>query len=159
MRRKDREITDLDRILAIIGRCRVCRVAFFDGAYPYVVPLNFGAEVSDGRVVLYFHSAAAGKKLDLMKRCPRVAFEMDNPGAFSEGADACDSSMAYESVCGIGTLEMVPEEEKLPGLLSLMRHYSEKSPVEFVFNDSDLREVVVLKLMVKEITGKRSKGE
>ncbi|MDF2587373.1 MAG: pyridoxamine 5-phosphate oxidase family protein, partial [Anaerocolumna sp.] len=42
MRRTDREITDLNQIVDIMKRCDVCRLAFFDKEYPYIVPLNFG---------------------------------------------------------------------------------------------------------------------
>ena len=60
--RKDREITDRAAQLAIIEACDVCRVALNDpeSGYPYVVPLNFGEEVSGDDVTLYFHSARRG---------------------------------------------------------------------------------------------------
>ena len=44
MRRHDREITDKNEILEIMDRCDVCRLAFNDGDYPYILPLNFGIE-------------------------------------------------------------------------------------------------------------------
>ena len=42
MRRKDREIINKEQIWRIMQRCGVCRVAFHDAEYPYIVPLNFG---------------------------------------------------------------------------------------------------------------------
>lgn len=44
MRRKDREVADLEGQLAILEQCPVCRVAINDPAsgVPYLVPLNFG---------------------------------------------------------------------------------------------------------------------
>ena len=50
MRRKDREITDREEILAIIRKCDVCRIALNDGDYPYIVPLNFGLDVQGDQV-------------------------------------------------------------------------------------------------------------
>ena len=44
MRRHDREITDKNEILEIMNLCDVCRLAFKDGDYPYILPLNFGIE-------------------------------------------------------------------------------------------------------------------
>ena len=75
MRRKDREITDFDEIVAIMRKCDVCRLALNDGDFPYIVPLNFGLEVRGDRVFLYFHAAKEGKKLDLIARDNRATFE------------------------------------------------------------------------------------
>ena len=44
MRRKDREITDIQQILNIIDKCNILRLGLFDKDYPYVVPLHYGYE-------------------------------------------------------------------------------------------------------------------
>lgn len=42
---------------------------------PYVVPMNYGfALAPDGRLTLYLHCAAEGRKLDLLRRDARVGF-------------------------------------------------------------------------------------
>ena len=66
MRRKDREITDFDEMVKIIKECDACRIALNDEetGFPYIVPLNFGLDVEDERVYLYFHGAMKGKRLD-----------------------------------------------------------------------------------------------
>ncbi|SHI20992.1 hypothetical protein SAMN02745823_03433 [Sporobacter termitidis DSM 10068] len=153
MRRKDREITDLDEIMAIMRGCSVCRVAFFDDDYPYIVPLNFGVRKDGGQITLFFHCANAGKKLELLKRCDKVAFELDSPRQFIDGDKACDSTMPFESVCGNGTLELVAAEGKIPALNILMGQYSDKG--SFEYDERLLKAVTVLKLTVNEITGKR----
>ena len=68
MRRSDREIKDFDEIIKVINKCDVCRLAINDGDYPYIVPMNFGLNIEDGKVVLYFHCASEGKKLELLKK-------------------------------------------------------------------------------------------
>ena len=66
MRRKDREVADFTEQLAIIKKCDVCRIALNDeDGFPYIVPMNFGMDVQDGQLYLYFHCATEGKKLDL----------------------------------------------------------------------------------------------
>ena len=67
MRRKDREITDFDEMMKIIAKCDTCRLVLFDDEFPYIVPLNFGTDVEEGQLYLYFHSAKVGTKLDLIK--------------------------------------------------------------------------------------------
>jgi nitroimidazol reductase NimA-like FMN-containing flavoprotein (pyridoxamine 5'-phosphate oxidase superfamily) len=153
MRRKDREITDFYEITDVMKKCSVCRVAFFDEAYPYIVPLNFGFEADSGRFTLYLHCANEGKKLDLLKRNNKVAFEMDCPDKFYDGEKACYSTMTFESVCGNGTLETVGDEDKIPVLKLLMRQYSDKK--DFDFDAFEVKAVTVLRLTVNEITGKR----
>ena len=63
MRRNDREITEFSEMTDVMKRCDVCRLALNDeDGYPYLLPLNFGMEETDGRVTLYFHGAKEGKK-------------------------------------------------------------------------------------------------
>ena len=57
MRRSDRELKDMADIVAIAKRETVCTVAFHDESCPYLIPLNYGAEVEEGKLVLYFHGA------------------------------------------------------------------------------------------------------
>ena len=64
MRRKDREIKDRQEILEVMKRCDVCRLALHDEEFPYIVPVNFGMEVMDGEITLYFHGATEGKKYE-----------------------------------------------------------------------------------------------
>lgn len=153
MRRKDREITDFEELKAVIGKSSVCRVAFFDEAYPYIIPLNFGFEEECGKITLYLHCANEGKKLDLLRRNNKVAFEMDCPDKLIEGEKACYSTMTFESVCGNGILEIVGEAEKIPALKLLMRQYSDKK--DFDFDSFEVKAVTVLKLTVQTLTGKR----
>ena len=75
MRRKDREVTDP----AIVEKyCK--RAASPSGhgqeQHPYVVPLNYGYIWEDDRLILLFHSAKAGKKLDILEENPRVFFSI-----------------------------------------------------------------------------------
>lgn len=155
MRKKDREITDFEEIKAVIKKSSVCRVAFFDVEYPYIVPLNFGFEDHGDQITLYFHCANEGKKIDLLQRCNKVAFEMDCPDKFYDGDKACYSTMTFESVCGNGTLDTVAEADKIPALKLIMQQYSDKQ--DFDFDKFEVKVVTVLKLTINEITGKRLK--
>lgn len=152
MRRSDREVTDFGELVTIMERCDVCRVAFHDEEYPYIVPLNFGLRAEGTEVTLYFHSALEGKKLRLLERDCRVAFEMDcgHRLALSEEKGMC--TMGYESVMGRGTLTLLPEEEKYEALRLLVEHYR---PEGFAFDKAAIPRTAVMKLNVTELTGKR----
>lgn len=153
MRRKDREITDLEEIKGIMDKCDVCRVGLFDEKYPYIVPLNFGYEQKDSALELYFHGAKEGKKLSLIKQNNKACFEMDCSHNLVVGEDACDYTMEFESVIGYGTIVLLEEEEKMDALKGLMKQYTKDS--NLTYNPMDVKAVTVFKLVVEEITGKR----
>lgn len=123
MRRKDREVTDLGMIKEMIDRAPICRIAMFDEEYPYLVPLNFGYELADGVLTLYFHSANEGKKLDLMRKNPHVCFEIEGSHAFVPGETPCQSTSKFFSIIGRGEVTFVTEEaEKKAALGKIITH-------------------------------------
>ena len=152
MRRKDREITDFEEILRIMEGCDVCRLGLWDEDVPYVVPLNFGMEVQNGQVFLYFHGAVEGTKYDRMEKHPRVSFEMDRGHQLVLAEEEMECTMAYESVMGRGTISFLPEEEKPRALALLMAHYHAE---DFSYNPAPIPRTRVWKLAVEEMTAKR----
>lgn len=67
MRRNDREITEQNKMMEILSACECCRLGLIDENGAYIVPLNFGYEEVEGKIFLYFHGAADGKKFDLIR--------------------------------------------------------------------------------------------
>ncbi|MDR2069780.1 MAG: pyridoxamine 5'-phosphate oxidase family protein [Spirochaetaceae bacterium] len=155
MRRKEREITDLEELLGIVSRCKVCRLAMAENNRPYVVPLNFGYEYQNGELLLYFHGAQEGKKIAILNKNPEVCFEMDGGHRLIEGREAHNYSFAYESVIGFGAVEFVEEDKKKAhGLNLLMRHQTGQDR-DFVFDEPRLRETAVYRVKARSFTGKR----
>ena len=148
MRRSDREITDKRTIDDIIRRCRVCRLGLCLDGEPYVVPLTFGY---DGEF-LYFHTAVAGKKLDILRKNNRVWFEFDILHETLEADNACNWSIRYESVMGSGSAEFMDDPEEMrQGLERIMEQYS---PREFTFPEEMLRKIRVFRVRIESIGGK-----
>ncbi len=152
MRRKDREIKDFNEIIEIIRKCDVCRIALHDDDFPYIVPLNFGLDVQGQQVFFYFHAAAEGKKLDLIAKDNRAAFEMDCDHNFILYEERMSCTMGYASVMGHGTIELVPEEEKYDALKILMRQYHAE---DFAFHTDMMKVTTVMKMTVIDMVGKR----
>lgn len=152
MRRKDREITDFNEIMSIIDKCDTCRLALFDEEYPYIVPLNFGTDIEDGQLYLYFHCAKKGKKLDLIQKNNKVTFEMDCDHNIILYGERMSCTMGYASVIGHGEIEFVEEENKFEALKKLMCHYHSE---DFEFNTKMMKVTTVFRLKVLDITGKR----
>lgn len=151
MRRKDREIKDFDKILQIMRQCDSCVLALNDDGFPYMVPLNFGMDIEDGQLYLYFHCAMQGKKLDLIRKDNRATFEMDCDHNFILYDERMSCTMGYSSVVGHGIIEFVEEEKKYEALKILMRQYHAE---DFQFNKDMIKVTTVLKMKVLDITGK-----
>lgn len=152
MRRKDREITDFDEIMKIIDKCDACRLALFDEDFPYIVPLNFGIDLCDNQLYLYFHCANTGKKLDLIRKNNKATFEMDCEHNIILYEERMSCTMGYASVIGHGTIEFVDDEHKFEALKIIMRHYHHE---EFKFNTDMMKATTVFRLKVLDIVGKR----
>lgn len=153
MRRKDREITETDEILAVIGKSKIMHLGLFDDGYPYIVPLHFGFEYTDGRPVFYVHCAKEGHKLDLIRRNPHVCVETEcDVKLLSGGEDPCSYSSEYASFIGHGEAEILREpEQKIRGLSCLMRHQTGR---EFAFTEQMAAAAAVVRITVSEYSAK-----
>ena len=149
MRRTDREITDRSEMLRIVQSCDCCRLGFNEPGGAYILPLNFVAEDVDGQLTLFFHSATAGKKIDLVQAQPQVGFEMDTAHALLSADTACGHSYLYESVMGKGDISLLTRgEEKRAALMKIMEKYTGKA--DWDIPDAALASVAILRLTVTE---------
>ena len=151
MRRKDKEITDEAQIREILERGKVCRVAFFDEGHPYMVPLCFGF---DGKA-LYFHGFNGGKKMECLRKNPKVCFEVDEDIEVVQDPDPCEWTMKYRSVVGFGTATILEGmEEKRAGLNQVVRQYAGR---ELPFPDQAMATIAVVRIGIDSMTGRRNR--
>lgn len=150
MRRADKQISDRDEIDGIMRQSKVCRLSLVDGKRPYIVPLCFGYDGS----ALYFHSAPAGKKIDLLKKNRNVCFEFDADAEAIPADASCGWTIRYRSVIGSGIADFVEDPGgKKTALAAIMRQYGEEEPE---YSDEILRKTAVIKVEIRDITGKKS---
>lgn len=153
MRRKDREVTDNQKIKEIIDSCRCCRLGFYDSDEVYIVPLDFGYREQNGKRVFYFHSAKEGRKIDLITRTHAAAFELDTNHELVEGERACEYTSRYQSVIGTGRVTLVEgEKNKTEALESIMFHCTGKKGWEFP--SAMVEKVCVFQLEVEKLSCK-----
>ena len=156
MRRKEREVTSRDDIIDVLRKCSVIRLGINTGGYPYVVPMNFGLETEGKSLILWFHSAPQGLKLKLIRQNPMVGFEADCSLNLVVGERARDYTMEYESIIGHGDIQICEDNNaKRRGLKAIMRQYAPER--DFDFTDDEIADLLVLRLNVMQITGKRLK--
>ena len=150
MRRKDKEITDINTIEEIISRAKVFRLALSLDDTPYVVPLCFGYRAK----TIYFHSAREGKKIDILKKNNKVCFEFDIDYELIESGNSCNWGMRYRSVIGFGKVAVIENlEEKQEALGIIMQNYTDKG---FLFPEKMVEATFVAKIDIERISGKNS---
>jgi len=155
MRRKDKEIASLDEKLEIVAKCKFCRLGLAENDHPYIVPLNYGFSYDDGKLTLYFHSSTEGKKIDILKTNNNACFEIDCDTKLIEGKAACDYGFAFKSIIGFGKIILLDtKDEKINGLNQLMKQQTGENK-KYDFNEDQLKNVLVYKLLVDEFTGKQ----
>lgn len=153
MRRSDREITDEKTIKEFIDRESIIRIAFYDEGDIYIVPLNYGHCMEEGRHIFYFHGAKAGRKYELSLNHPKVGFEIDGNYELLEAEAACRYSAKFQSVIGTGKISIVETlTEKAKGLNILMGQMTGKS--EWKYESKMLEGVAVFRLEADQLTCK-----
>ena len=151
--RREREVTDLQEIIGILDRAKVVHVGMIDGDMPYVVPLNYGYTMENGKLTLYLHGATSGRKLDVLRKNPKVFIEIDTDIVPFSGEAPCQYGLCYSCVMGEGIAEIVTDVEgKKEGLMHLMKTQTGK---DFTFVDKMVGGVTVIKIHVSEFTAKK----
>ena len=152
MTKREFQITDEAQIREILDTAKVLHLGLCADNEPYVVPMNYGYVMEEGRLVLYLHSAVRGKKLDMIRENPRVFFELDCDVTPFEGKVACQYGLTYSSVMGRGTARIIEDvEEKMQAMSILMKTQTRK---DFTFNERLVSIVAVIRIDVQEYTAK-----
>ncbi len=153
MRRQDRRITDPAVIRMVLDKCRTLHLGLVEDGRAYIVPLNYGWTEENGRYTLYAHSAAEGRKIDLIRGGADVGFEMECGITYFDAETACGWGNRYESIIGEGraTLLSTPEEKR-QALAAIMAHYSARR--DYTFEDAMVDLVQVIKIDVTALSCK-----
>lgn len=156
MRRKDKEITGQDEFLGVLERCSFFTLGTVEDGKAYMVPLSYGYRCRDGVIEIFFHSASAGRKIDLLRQNPNVTFMVGRPVAMSLADQACDYTYIYESLMGEGKVDFIEDPaEKTEALRLLMQHTLGEGHDRFA--PAQVKATAVLRLTVTVITGKAAR--
>ena len=153
MTRRELEVTDLHEITTILDKSRVVHIAMVDEGEPYMVAMNYGYTMEEGKLSFYVHGATKGRKLDVMKANPNVFVEVECDIEPFEGDVACQYGMAYASLMGKGKATIIEDSKgKEEALSILMKTQTGK---DFTFNERLVSIVSVIRIDVEEYTAKR----
>ena len=152
MRKREREITDETMIRDILDRAQVIHLGLSDEGQPYVVPMNYGYVLEDGKLTFYLHGALEGYKYEVMEKNPRISFSIECDVKPFEGRVACQYGTVYSSIMGKGTAVLVEDiEEKKQAMSVLMKTQTGK---DFTFDEKLVSIVRVIRLDITEFSAK-----
>jgi len=162
MRLHKREIRDPETVREILDECDVVRLGTRDGEGMFIVPVNYGYELSekaDGqRLTLFIHGAGEGRKADAFDACRDVAVELDCRHGIITGDYTCSYSYSYRSIMGNGEIRRAADEqEKIYGLTKIMEHMAPGADIEF--SPSMLERTEVFFVEMKRFTAKERKAK
>ena len=152
MTRRELEVTDMAKIVEILDKSKVIHLGLVDDGTPYIVPMNYGYTMEDGKLTIYLHGAPEGYKLDVIRKNPTCCFELECDVEPFEGKVACQYGTSYYSIIGRGKVEIVEDPaEKIKGMTVLMKTQTGK---DFEFNERLVTIVSVMRVDVSEFTAK-----
>jgi|GEM_PF-70335 len=153
LRRRDKALDDPDERDAVLRRTRWVTLAMCEGDEPYLVVVNHGYDPSRRR--LYFHCAADGRKMEVLRANPRVwGIAVEDLG-YLDGE--CDH--AFRSVMFGGRVTFLESEaEKREALEVMIRQLeSDPGPVEArTLTPARLASVTVGRVDLEVMTGKQA---
>lgn len=149
MRRKEREITDRKEIDQIISLGKVMHLALSDNNLPFLIPVFYAYDGTS----LYFHSAKAGTKIDILKRNNNVCFEISVDNGIVESDMACDFEAKHRTIIGFGKAQFVEsEDDKIAVLDRIVSQFTDK---KFEYPKGNLQATAVIRIDIESIKGKK----
>ena len=150
--RREKLITDIDTVIDILEKSKVLHLGLVDGDEPYVVPMNYGYTMDEGKLTLWLHGATQGRKYDVIRKNPKVFFEMECDLQPFEGDVACKYGISYSSLMGRGTAVVIEDsQEKQDALTFLMKT---QTGMDFEFNEKLASVVGIIRIDVTDYTAK-----
>ena len=150
--KREIKITEPEEIARILDTAKVLHMGLAVDNEPYVLPMNYGYTLEEGKLVLYLHSAVKGRKLDMIRANSKVSFSIDCDRQPFEGRVPCQYGLVYSSVMSRGIATIVEDvEEKMQAMSILMKTQTGK---DFTFNERLVSIVAVIRIDVTEYTAK-----
>jgi hypothetical protein len=149
MRRKEREITSREEIDAILGSAIVMNLALSDNDIPFQVPVFYAYDGTS----IWFHSAYAGTKMEIIRRNPLVSFAVSVDQGFIENDEACDFEARHRTVIGFGKALFVEEDsEKIKALDLIVSRFSDR---KFTYPNASVENTAVIRIEIASMKGKK----
>ena len=152
MRRRDREVTDINEIKHILDTGKTLHLGLVDEGKPYIVPMNYGYVFENQKLVFYVHGALEGRKLDIIRNNSDCCVQIECDVVPFAGKVACQFGVSYYSLDGFGHAKIVTDpQEKMKALSILMKTQTSQ---DFEFNEKLVSIVSVIRIECGYYTAK-----
>jgi nitroimidazol reductase NimA-like FMN-containing flavoprotein (pyridoxamine 5'-phosphate oxidase superfamily) len=151
VRRKDKEITDLNEMQNILKSTKYVTIALSMENQPYLVTLSHGYD--EARNCIYFHCAKQGKKIDYIKANNRVWGETFIDQGYKHG----ECNQLYSSVHFMGKITFVEDLiEKTEAMHCKMKQL-EKNPDDMIakLKPERLQTALIGRIDIEYMSGKK----
>lgn len=163
IRYKNNECTDQEKINRFLTKTRIGFLGLASRDMPYVVPLNY--VWFDGKI--YFHGAAEGRKVDVIKENNDVCFTVCEEYGTLVSPIPAHTSTAYMSAMVFGKIEPVTDlEEATLAMQKMLDKYVpgyHKSPLAKNhvknYRSSLGSKTVVYRITASQVTAKEEKPD
>ena len=159
------ELTDKQTINTLLDSVEYGTLALCADNKPYSLPINF-VRIDD---TLYFHGSKSGKKIDILKQNPKVAFSVVESASMiqsyfsSNDGLACPATQFFKSIMIEGEVAFVEEyDEKVTALSALMQKLQPEGmykPLDDVAYQKAINATTLYKLIMIEYSAKYKFGQ
>ena len=154
MKKKEREITNLDEIKVILSHGKYTTLAMCRNNEPYVITMSYGYDKEQN--ALYFHSALEGLKFEFLNENNHVCGTVIE----DKGYKMNECSHSYRSAVYWGEMKVIEDlNEKKVGFEILLDHLEENPDAmrrRFLNSMNVYSATSIMKLDIIEMTGKAS---
>ncbi|MDO4833987.1 MAG: pyridoxamine 5'-phosphate oxidase family protein [Bacillota bacterium] len=154
MTKRELEVTDINEIAEILDRAKVLHLGLVDEGRPYIVTMNYGYEIDNGKPVLYLHSAEKAYKINVIMQNPDCCFRLECDVEAFEGPKPCMNGMSYRYIAGRGKAILIEGHEDREKAMNVLM--KTQSGQEYEFSEKMLSALHMIRIDVDEfIAGKR----
>jgi nitroimidazol reductase NimA-like FMN-containing flavoprotein (pyridoxamine 5'-phosphate oxidase superfamily) len=153
IRRKEKEITDRNKMSAILQKAEYITVAMCKDNEPYLVTLSHGYDRE--RNCIYFHCAKEGKKVDILMEHNIVWGQALLDKGYVQ--DACDH--LYATTQFMGRVTFVEKYEEKRHALEVMIKELESDPKKVMneqLTEKSIKGVQIGRIDIEYMSGKKS---
>jgi uncharacterized protein len=153
VRRKDKLMGEQADLRRVLRSTKYVTVAMVDGAGPYLVTLSHGYD--EQADCLYFHCAPKGRKLDALRKDPRVYGQALIDLGYQQGK--CDH--LYETVQFEGTVTFLEDHDEKVHALEVMIRQIDDDPEPVIAEQtqpSSVDKVTIGRIDISSLSGKRA---
>jgi nitroimidazol reductase NimA-like FMN-containing flavoprotein (pyridoxamine 5'-phosphate oxidase superfamily) len=153
MRRQDKLMAREEDLSRVLRSTKHVTVAMIDAGRPYLVTLSHGYD--EEASCLYFHCAPDGRKLEALRKDPRVYGQALIDHGYQQGA--CDH--LYETVQFEGIVSFVEESEEKVHALEVMIRQIDDDPEPVIAaqtGESSVAKVTIGRIDIRSLSGKRA---